>query len=129
LAPTYGVVVGDPLYEDTKKLLPDMTAYAVNYPASFAKDSKSKGAEDVANHLKTQSTKCPNQKYVLIGYSQGADVMHNGAAKIHASLFPRIVALVMYGDPGRLFSSLRKFRKVKLMSILKEISNRTQYLR
>jgi Cutinase len=35
-----------------------------------------------------------------VGYSQGADVMHGAGQKIPAALLPRIVAVVMFGDPG-----------------------------
>lgn len=63
-------------------------------------DSKSKGVADVLRRLESQSAACPKQAYVLVGYSQGADVMHNAAAKLGKDLYERVVALVMYGDPG-----------------------------
>ena len=99
-APSYGIIVGDPLYSATKRLLPEMTAYSVNYPASFVADSKIKGATDTVAHINAQSKACADQKFVLVGYSQGADVMHEAAAKLDSALFSRIVALVMFGDPG-----------------------------
>jgi hypothetical protein len=98
--PEYGIIVGDPIYAATKKLIPDLTGYKVDYPASFAKDSKAKGAADVVKHLTEASKACPQQNYVLIGYSQGADVMHQAASQISPDLYQRIVALVMFGDPG-----------------------------
>lgn len=55
---------------------------------------------DVVKHLTEASKQCPNQNYVLIGYSQGADVMHSAGTRLPADVFPRIIALVMYGDPG-----------------------------
>jgi len=94
------VVVGDPVFEATQAVIPSVTGYSVNYPASFAKDSKAKGAADVLKHLTEASKACPSQDYVLIGYSQGGDVMHSAAAQLDPSLYPRIVALVMFGDPG-----------------------------
>jgi cutinase len=98
--PTYGVVVGDPLFDAVQKIIPAVTGYPVNYPASFAKDSKDKGAADVAAHLAQQSKACPDQKFVLVGYSQGGQVMHVAAEKLDKSVFPRIVAVVLFGDPG-----------------------------
>jgi hypothetical protein len=100
LAPTYGIVVGDNIFPAVQALVPDVTGYAVDYPASFATDSKAKGAADVVKHINSQSKACPKQKFALIGYSQGGDVMHSAAAKLDASLYPSIVALVMFGDPG-----------------------------
>jgi hypothetical protein len=35
-----------------------------------------------------------------IRYSQGADVMHFASPSINPALYPRIIALVMFGDPG-----------------------------
>ena len=90
-----------------KKLLPGATGYKVDYPASFDPGSLNAGRDDVIKHMAEQSKRCPNQKYVMVGYSQGGDVMHNALLKVESALFPRIVALVMFGDPGwsSLFSS------------------------
>jgi cutinase len=63
-------------------------------------DSKVKGAADVVKRIIAQAAQCPNQKYVLVGYSQGADVQHEAAQQIPKQLHSRIVALVMFGDPG-----------------------------
>jgi hypothetical protein len=96
----YGVIVGDPLISAVKKAVPGTTAYSVNYPASMVADSKAKGAADVVKRITTQASLCPTQKYVLVGYSQGADVQHDATQKIPKQLFSRIVAVVMFGDPG-----------------------------
>jgi cutinase len=99
--PAYGVVVGDPLYAAVKALVPGVTGYKVDYPASFSPGSVDAGRDDVVKHMTEQPKQCPNQKYVMVGYSQGADVMHNGLAKLtDPALHARIVALVMFGDPG-----------------------------
>jgi len=99
-ASPYGIVVGDPLFDALQKQLPTISGYSVNYPASFAPDSKVKGAEDVVKHLESQTKSCPDQKYILVGYSQGADVMHGASATLNTALFPRIVGIVLFGDPG-----------------------------
>lgn len=36
----------------------------------------------------------------IFRYSQGADVMHFASPSIDTALYPKIVALVMFGDPG-----------------------------
>jgi hypothetical protein len=100
LNPKFGIIIGDPLWKAVKKLVPDASAYSVNYPASVAPCSRELGSQDVINHLKAQSSKCPNQKYALVGYSQGAGVIHEAMKTIDASLYPKIVALVMFGDFG-----------------------------
>jgi len=80
--------------------MPKATGYAVSYPATMAKTSKAQGAADVVKHLTAQSAACPQQKYVLVGYSQGADVQHEASKTIPKTLYPRIVGVVMFGDPG-----------------------------
>lgn len=37
---------------------------------------------------------------MIIRYSQGAEVMHFASPSIDAALYPKILALVMFGDPG-----------------------------
>jgi hypothetical protein len=98
--PDFGIVVGDPIYEATKEIIPGVTGYAVNYPASFEKDSKTKGTADVLKRLESASVACPKQEFVLVGYSQGGDVMHDAAAKLSKNLYEKIVAVVLFGDPG-----------------------------
>jgi len=92
--------VGDPLYEAVHALYPQATGHAVNYPASFAVNSKTLGTEAVLKHLQEQSAKCPQQKFSLVGYSQGADVMHGAAVKLPATLLPAVTSIVLFGDPG-----------------------------
>lgn len=58
------------------------------------------GALDVIRRLQEQDTACPKEKFVLVGYSQGAGVMHSAASRIPASIQQKIVAMVMFGDPG-----------------------------
>lgn len=48
--------------------------------------------------LVTQALLCPDQTFSLVGYSQGAAVMHAAADDIPRSLYPRIKSLVMFGD-------------------------------
>jgi len=60
ISPAYGIVVGDPLFEAVQKILPEVTGYAVNYPASFESTSRNLGRDDVVKHLQEQSKKCPN---------------------------------------------------------------------
>ncbi|GAM89594.1 hypothetical protein ANO11243_076330 [Dothideomycetidae sp. 11243] len=96
----YGVIVGDPLFNATQKAIPGVTAYAVPYPASAACDSESIGVADIINHLTSMSQACSGQKFVLVGYSQGADVVHKAAQQLSTSLYPSIIALVQYGDPN-----------------------------
>jgi cutinase len=57
------------------------------------------GANKVVNHLKERAAKCPNEKYVLSGYSKGAMVQVLAMPKIPAAIEPRVRAVVLFGNP------------------------------
>jgi cutinase len=61
----------------------------------------SKGVTDVVNRLNQQSKACPDGKFALVGYSQGAAVMHSVAPKLDAAVAQKVLAIVLYGDGGR----------------------------
>lgn len=73
------------------------------------------------NRLIAQSIACPRQTFSLVGYSQGAGVMHAAAKDIPISLYPRIKSLVMFGDGyHRLGDVLSRF-PVGLNSKVKQV--------
>lgn len=101
----YGDGVGDPLFNATKAQIPDISAYPVNYPANWTLGvSINLGVNDTVNHLLAQSAKCPDQLYALIGYSQGALVMHSAvtnAALNSSFLEDKVITWIGYGDPSK----------------------------
>jgi hypothetical protein len=88
------------MFEAVHGLLPEATGYQVNFPASFELGSRDLGAADVVKYVTQKSAKCSRTKFALIGYSQGGDVMHVAAKGLNPSLFPSIVAITLFGDPG-----------------------------
>jgi cutinase len=73
------------------------------------------GIDDIINRLNKQVKLCPQQLFSLVGYSQGAGVVHGifeyenrtypgavGARPIldQASVLPKISSIVTFGDPG-----------------------------
>jgi cutinase len=74
--------------------------YQVRYPAvaDFV-NGPNQGAADALARLNARAAACPNQKYVLNGYSQGAMVMTVLMGRIPANLQSRVVAAVLYGNP------------------------------
>lgn len=96
--------------------------YRVNYPAGLEPWSASTGNWDLVQHLKTQAAACPNQKFVLVGYSQGANVVDNAigvgsdgalvggptVAVIPTAIEPKVKAVVLYGNPIRGFPTYRQ---------------------
>jgi cutinase len=57
------------------------------------------GATKVVQHLKERSAKCPNEKYVLTGYSKGAMVQVLAMPQIPAAIAERVKAVTLFGDP------------------------------
>jgi cutinase len=60
-----------------------------------------KGVADVIQRLNSQSKACPDEKFALVGYSQGAAVMHGVGAKLDDELMKKVLAIVLYGDGAR----------------------------
>jgi cutinase len=58
------------------------------------------GVQDTISRLNRQMKACPEQKFAIVGYSQGAAVMHSAAVKFDPTVMPKIVAAVMFGDPS-----------------------------
>ncbi|WP_239476638.1 cutinase family protein [Nocardia arizonensis] len=106
-----GSVIGDPLYDTLAQRLPvDSSAYAVRYPANLAfPTSVAEGVADMYGHITAQAARCHGQRFVLVGYSQGALVTHGvlgtvaapAIATLPPSLAPSIVAVLLFGDPLR----------------------------
>ncbi|KAL7275938.1 hypothetical protein RUND412_001095 [Rhizina undulata] len=97
-------IVGTPLSNNLKKLVPDLSTYAVVYPASvdFA-IGPSTGAADVKKRITSRAAECPDMKFALAGYSQGAMVVHG--VNLSVNLKAKISSIAVFGDPYRLLMS------------------------
>src|SRR5437016_6194100 len=75
---TLGTIVGDPVYSALQSALvgKSTSGYPVNYPAGLSEPgSVQQGNSDLVNHVTSQAAACPNQRFILVGYSQGANVV------------------------------------------------------
>ncbi|WP_267897887.1 cutinase family protein [Nocardia suismassiliense] len=110
-----GSGVGDPLYATLQQTLPvSSSAYRVNYPADLMDPTSiSRGTQDMTAHIMWQSSICPDQRFILVGYSQGAVVTHGvlgtgivtALGGMHTLPFDmewRVAAVLLFGDPVRL---------------------------
>ncbi len=89
---------------------------AVSYPATLTNytSSESQGVTNAEQELTTAVQNCPNQKEVLLGYSQGAQVSMDvitGNAEVGGTVKPvstsissHVVAIANFGDPGHVVS-------------------------
>jgi|HubBroStandDraft_6_1064221.scaffolds.fasta_scaffold01750_3 acetylxylan esterase len=95
---------------------------AVNYPAALSpyEPSVTAGDKAIKAQLEEEVAKCPGQKIVLLGYSQGAqivgDVLGGGGGNADylgagdgpatppaaASATAQVVGVIQYGDPRRI---------------------------
>jgi cutinase len=115
---TLGTIVGDPVYAALQTALAGVTtsSYPVNYPASLNEPSSvQQGNADLVNHVTSQAAACPGQRFILVGYSQGANVVDNSlgissagalvggsiVATIPAAIQPQIAAVLLFGNPIR----------------------------
>ena len=112
-----GIIVGDPVFRALQQRLTGLSvsSYPVSYPASLAPGSASQGNADLVNHVTSQAAACSAQRFILVGYSQGANVVDNSigissdgalvggpiVATIPASVEPRVAAVLLFGNPIR----------------------------
>ncbi|MEV6428059.1 cutinase family protein [Nocardia sp. NPDC051463] len=109
-----GSIVGDPLYGTLRQALPmSASPYRVNYTADLLDPaSLSSGTQDLTEHVIQQSVDCPDQRFILVGYSQGAVVVHSvlgtGIVTTLPGIYPlpgdlewKVVAVLLFGDPLR----------------------------
>ncbi|WP_067689195.1 cutinase family protein [Nocardia jejuensis] len=105
-----GSAVGDPLYgmlQDRTRV--STSAYSVAYPADYSFDI-GRGSADLVSHVSAQAAACPDQQFILVGYSQGAAVVHaalgtgavSGHVQLPGYLADRVSSVLLFGDPMRL---------------------------
>jgi cutinase len=74
--------------------------YEVQYPSSAEYLSSPQiGVTDTLNRIRARSAACPDQKYVLNGYSKGGIVMTDVMKRLSPDLAAKVKAVVMYGNP------------------------------
>jgi cutinase len=114
---TLGLIVGDPLLTATRPAVAPRSVggHAVAYPAGFTADSPPAGNRALVEHLTARSAACASTRFVLVGYSQGAQVVDmaigadvsgtinapapSGIVALPASVTGRVAAVVLFGNP------------------------------
>jgi pimeloyl-ACP methyl ester carboxylesterase len=106
----FGSVVGDPLVARVKRDLAGSRGYPVQYPADAlgmggvlggagATAHSAIGPNDILYRIGNQTKECPDEKFALVGYSQGGSVVLRAAPLLKArpELAAKVVATVLYG--------------------------------
>lgn len=87
----------------TLATIPNGIEYDTVYPASTNLTGAFVGKADVVRYINAGLASCPQQKYALLGYSQGASVtdfaLHNFTYPSSAA-YNAIKAVVVIGNPG-----------------------------
>lgn len=89
-----------------------MQTVDLDYPAdSEVKLGATRGARLLIDTLNVQSGACPEQRFILLGYSQGALIVGDALSapgvrlvgadvgELTAAAAERVIAVVLYGDP------------------------------
>ncbi|WP_194827391.1 cutinase family protein [Nocardia sp. XZ_19_231] len=95
------------------------TVTELEYPASTAPDSAVRGIENLTALLNETAAACPDQRLVLLGYSQGARVIGNSLAARTAltdQAAARIDAIALFGSP--LFNGAEPYNRGSFDSAL-----------
>ncbi|MBF6176468.1 cutinase family protein [Nocardia blacklockiae] len=112
-----GIAVGQPVYEAlSRRLRVSHSAHGIDYPADFNQPySVQQGNRKLVRHITEAAAACPNQRFVLVGYSQGANVIDNSigissagakvggpiVATLPPSVESKIAAILLFGNPIR----------------------------
>ncbi|KAG8823486.1 hypothetical protein FRC18_010723 [Serendipita sp. 400] len=92
--------VGTPLSTALASAVPGTTTYSITYDTSAEYVvTVAAGATTTASYLATQSALCPNQRFVLSGYSKGALVVHG--TTLSSAVKAKVLAILVFGDPSR----------------------------
>src|SRR5690349_1996755 len=97
------------------QLSASVTRQAVAYPAALNGWARSaaKGDKAIKSDLTSAARRCPSQVFVLLGYSQGAEIVGDAlggggasglgpvTAGVPASVARKVVAVIQYSDPRR----------------------------
>jgi len=82
----------------------NLAIQGVNYSANvfgFLAGGDAAGATSMYNLILSTSTRCPNTKIVVSGYSQGAQLVHTATQRLTAAQGQRVNAVVTFGDADR----------------------------
>jgi hypothetical protein len=98
-----------PAYEAIRAKVPDAQAYGLPYDAVAANTyslpqqywtSVDFGGRFLLSILEKQAKNCPNQRFVLIGFSQGAHVVGDNLQYLEGtSVASKVAAVLFFGDP------------------------------
>ena len=99
-----GLLAGPPFFDALEVAIGSGTfgVQGVPYSANifgYLEGGDAQGSQTLAALTEQAATQCPHTKIILSGYSQGAQLVHNGANLLSPQIAARVVGVVLFGDP------------------------------
>ncbi|EOD52601.1 putative cutinase protein [Neofusicoccum parvum] len=99
-----GLIAGPPLQTalQGKVGAGNLDFQGVDYPADvagFLAGGDAGGSKNMAQMVTQAVADCPNSDVVMVGYSQGGQLVHNAAKQLDAATAAKVSSAVIFGDP------------------------------
>ncbi|KAL1694290.1 cutinase [Schizophyllum commune] len=92
--------VGEPLSGNLTSALPSFSSVGLDYDTSVEYiTTVAEGAQTLADLIASQASACPDQRFILSGYSKGAMVVHSSTADLTDELISKVCGIAVFGDP------------------------------
>lgn len=103
-----GTIAGPPFFQSlATQVGGNLAVQGVEYPADipgFLAGGDANGSQMMATLTEQAITNCPNSAVIMSGYSQGGQLVHNGAAMMQPDMVAKVAGAVIFGDPRKLLS-------------------------
>ncbi|EKG20767.1 Cutinase [Macrophomina phaseolina MS6] len=101
---TLGLIAGPPLQAALKAKMGggNVQFQGVDYPADvpgFLAGGDAQGSKTMAQMVTQAVAACPNSDVVMVGYSQGGQLVHNAAQQLDSTTAAKVSSAVIFGDP------------------------------
>ncbi|KAI8240363.1 Cutinase [Colletotrichum sp. SAR 10_96] len=98
-----GTIAGPPFFQAlSAQVGGNLEVQGIEYPADvpgFLAGGDANGSQEMATLTQQAITNCPNSAVIMSGYSQGGQLVHNGAAMMPTEMTAKVAGVVIFGDP------------------------------
>ncbi|KAK6225479.1 cutinase [Colletotrichum tabaci] len=98
-----GTIAGPPFFQAlASQVGGNLAVQGVEYPADipgFLAGGDASGSQMMATLTEKAITSCPGSSVIMSGYSQGGQLVHNGAAMLSPDTVAKVAGVVIFGDP------------------------------
>ncbi|TDZ15104.1 Cutinase [Colletotrichum sidae] len=98
-----GTLAGPPFFQSlATQVGGNLAVQGVEYPADipgFLAGGDASGSQQMAQLTQQALANCPGSSVIMSGYSQGGQLVHNGAAMMPAESVAKVAGVVIFGDP------------------------------